>query len=170
MTNSPGALAKTNIDVRGEGGYIIVAPSVCVGDGTPKNVAGQYRVSDEFLPLRHGAGLALRSGPERSRSRKPAPNPAQADLPPRSSTEADDGKLFWRKVNDIAFQNLGAWVPDIFGGAAEYQPNTGAWRISSQALGRDLEEDLSIHPDGVTDWGVWDMGDARQGKRTPSTS
>ena len=57
-------------------------------------------------------------------------------------------------------------MPEIFGSAAEYQPNTGAWRISSKALGRELEEDLSIHPDGVTDFGVWDIGDARQGKRT----
>ena len=66
----------------------------------------------------------------------------------------------------MAFGNLGAWVPDLFGSAAEYQTNTGAWRISSQALGRDNDEDLSIHPDGVTDFGVWDIGDARQGKRT----
>ena len=57
-------------------------------------------------------------------------------------------------------------MPEIFGSAAEYQPNTGAWRISSKALGRELEEDLSIHPDGVTDFGVWDIGDAKQGKRT----
>jgi hypothetical protein len=83
-----------------------------------------------------------------------------------SSEKSDDGKLFWRKVNDIAFQNLGAWVPQIFGSAAEYQPNTGAWRISSKALGRELDEDLSISPLGGKDWGVWDIGDARQGKRT----
>ena len=61
---------------------------------------------------------------------------------------------FWRIVNDMAFGQLEAWVPDVFGGAAVYQPGTGAWRISSQALGRDLEEDLSIHPNGATDWGT----------------
>ena len=37
-------------------------------------------------------------------------------------------------------------MPEIFGSAAVYQPNTGAWRISSKALGRELEEDLSISP------------------------
>jgi len=61
---------------------------------------------------------------------------------------------FWRNVNDMAFGLLDAWVPDVFGGAAVYQPGTGGWRISSQALGRDLEEDLSIHPNGATDWGT----------------
>ena len=29
VTNSPGALGGQNIDVRGEGGYVIMAPSVC---------------------------------------------------------------------------------------------------------------------------------------------
>src|SRR4029450_620786 len=92
---------------------------------------------------------------------KPAPEPEQATTSssPRSSEKSDDGKQFWRKVNDIAFRHLGACVPEIFGRAAEYHPNPGAWRISSKALGRELEEDLSIHPDGVTDFGVWDIGD-----------
>ena len=148
VTNSPGALAKTNIDVRGEGGYIIVAPSVCVGDGS-KNVAGQYCVAGNFFHFAIAPDwlydlVLARPEPEP----KPAPKPAQATTSssPRSSEKSDDGKQFWRKVNDIAFQNLGAWVPEIFGSAAEYQPNTGAWRISSKALGRELEEDLSISP------------------------
>ena len=57
-------------------------------------------------------------------------------------------------------------MPDIFGSAAVYQPNTGAHRISSEFLGRDLEEDLSISPLGAKDWGVWDIGDANLGKRS----
>jgi hypothetical protein len=30
---------------------------------------------------------------------------------------------------------------------------TGAWRITSKNLGRDLEVDLSYHPDGISDYG-----------------
>src|SRR5262249_8871431 len=50
---------------------------------------------------------------------------------------------------------------------AVYQPGTGAYRVSSKALGRDLEEDLSIHPTGIVDFGVADQGDAYHGGRTP---
>jgi len=39
-------------------------------------------------------------------------------------------------------------------------------RVLARDQWSELEEDLSIHPDGVTDFGVWDIGDARQGKRT----
>jgi hypothetical protein len=39
--------------------------------------------------------------------------------------------------------------------------------VSSRALGRNLEEDLSIAPNGIRDWGVADMGDSRGGARTP---
>ena len=60
---------------------------------------------------------------------------------------------FWRSVKDAALANLDAWVPAIFP-EASYQPGTGAYRIKSSQLGRDLQEDLSIHPDGITDWGT----------------
>ena len=69
-------------------------------------------------------------------------------------------------MNILAFDKLGSWVLDVFGSAAKYQPKTGAYRISSRDLGRDLEEDLSIDPRGAKDWGVWDIGDARSGARS----
>ena len=77
------------------------------------------------------------------------------------------GESFFKNVNSYALENLDRWVPDLFGSRAEYQPGTGAYRISSKALGRNLQEDLSISPRGIKDWGVWDMGDPRKGKRTP---
>jgi hypothetical protein len=62
-------------------------------------------------------------------------------------------------------QNLSAWVPALFGSAAESK--SGSYRISSKALGRDLEEDLSISPKGIKDFGIHDQGDPREGRRTP---
>src|SRR5262249_47383858 len=73
----------------------------------------------------------------------------------------------WAILNTLALANLDKWVPQLFGDAAIYQPGTGAYRVPSEALGRDLQEDLSIHPKGIRDWGVADQGDAHQGGRTP---
>lgn len=73
---------------------------------------------------------------------------------------------FFGRVNAAALQNLDRWVPTIFGSDARLYPTTGAWRVSSRRLGRDLQEDLSIAPNGIVDFGVADMGDPRQGKRT----
>ena len=167
VTNSPGALAKTNIDVRGEGGYIDRG-TVRLRRRRQQERGRTILCRRELLPLREAPDWLYDLVLARSREPKPAPEPEQATTSssPRSSEKSDDGKQFWRKVNDIAFQNLGAWVPEIFGSAAEYQPNTGAWRITSKALGREHEEDLSISPAGVTDWGVWDIGDPREGRRT----
>ena len=130
-------------------------------------MAGQYCVSEKhFFHFAEAPDwlydLVLKKPEPKARRQ----NRRQPNSPPRSSAESDDGKQFWRKVNDTAFQNLGAWVPEIFGSAAVYQPNTGAWRINSEALGRENDEDLSIHPGGVTDWGVWDIGDPRGGRRS----
>src|SRR5262245_12504874 len=68
---------------------------------------------------------------------------------------------FFDAVKAAALANLDAWVP-AFLPKAEFQPNTGGWRVSSTDLGRDLQEDLSIHPTGIKDFGVHDMGDSHQ--------
>jgi putative DNA primase/helicase len=67
-------------------------------------------------------------------------------------------------VNDAAMQNLNAWVPALLPAARAY---LDGYRVSSRDLGRELEEDLSILPKGIVDWGLNDMGDAREGRRTP---
>ena len=82
---------------------------------------------------------------------------------PKERTPADDEDFFGR-VNEAALQSLGSWVPALFPSAREYGEG---YRVSSIDLQRDLEEDLSIVPDGIVDFGVADMGDERKGKRTP---
>lgn len=55
------------------------------------------------------------------------------------------------RVNYEALRRFDAWVPDLFGDAAK--PYQGGYRVSSQALGRALQEDLSLHPSGIRDHG-----------------
>jgi DNA polymerase len=104
----------------------------------------------------------------------PACSPADFETDKiRYQAKPDQPKAFdglggpWAILNALALANLNKWVPQLFGDAAVFQQGTGAYRVSSQALGRDLEEDLSIHPKGIKDWGVADQGDAHQGGRTP---
>jgi hypothetical protein len=74
------------------------------------------------------------------------------------------GNDFFRQVNEIALQRLGTWVPVLF---PQAKPTHDAgYRVSSALLGRNLEEDLSIHPSGIKDFGVHDMGDPQGGART----
>jgi hypothetical protein len=62
------------------------------------------------------------------------------------------GDSFWQRVNAAALASPDQWVKALFLDA-QYQPGTGAWRVSSKELGRTLEEDVSIHPDGIQDFG-----------------
>jgi RecA-family ATPase len=70
-------------------------------------------------------------------------------------------------VNDEGLKNLPPWVLELYP-EAEEQGSTGGYRVSSAALGRDLEEDLGITPQGIVDWGMHDHPEeTRGGKRTP---
>ena len=89
--------------------------------------------------------------------------PAEYSAPFRPSPPA--GGEFFSNVNHRALKCLSLWVPSIFP-SAKFQQSTGAFRITSRDLGRDLEEDLSIAPNGIVDFGVADMGDPRDGKRS----
>ncbi|EJE49590.1 putative P-loop ATPase [Acidovorax sp. CF316] len=92
--------------------------------------------------------------------------PAPAPAAQRSTAVGErDGRDDFAYVNGEAMRALHVWVPALFGGR-EVKSGQG-YRLTPKALGRDLQEDLSIKPEGIVDWGVADMGDARQGKRTP---
>src|SRR5262249_51855444 len=77
------------------------------------------------------------------------------------------GSNFFRDVNSAALQHLDAWVPVLFGGAEVRSGQIGGYRVSSDALGRGLQEDLSITSKGIKDFGVHDLDDSKEGKRTP---
>lgn len=126
----------------------------------PLREPGESRYSLESLSAAFPAQPASAPAPVASAAPKLA-----ASL--NAAKPAADRSTFFRQANDLALRNTGAWVPAVFGSAAHFQTGTGAWRISSKNLGRNLEEDLSIAPTGIVDFGVHDIGDARQGKRTP---
>jgi putative DNA primase/helicase len=75
--------------------------------------------------------------------------------------------VFFADVNTQALRRLAEWVPPLFGPDAIPRPGGEGYRVPSEALGRDLQEDLSLHPSGIKDFGVHDMGDPRKGKRSP---
>jgi hypothetical protein len=68
---------------------------------------------------------------------------------------AGEGETYWREINDTALKNLPAWVPHL--GLKKLHKRGGGYRaiadwrheVNSNAKG----EALSIHPEGITDWG-----------------
>ena len=127
-------------------------------EGTPREVA----VADEGALRRMHA--TIQEAKDRHKA-PPAPAPARAaagqGAPAGGSAGGDD----FARVNDAAMRALHVWVPALFGGREQVRGL--GYRLTSKALGRDLQEDLSIDPKGIVDFGVSDMGDARQGKRSP---
>ena len=58
---------------------------------------------------------------------------------------------FFEHVNVVALTRLDEWVPRVLPKAVKQA--TGGWRVTSNDLGRNYEEDLSIHPTGIRDFG-----------------
>ena len=163
LTNSVGGLAGRGIDIRGDGGYIVVAPS--------KRADGKaYEVEDpldffNFAPMPEWLHELIESEPKKSTSER-----ATEQMHARRTVNGSGGytESFFTRTNTEALRNLTAWVPSVFP-RAEYKQVSGMWvyRVTSADLGRDLEEDLSISPKGIKDWGVHDLGDSNGGRRTP---
>jgi hypothetical protein len=74
-----------------------------------------------------------------------------AEKPRANGHHKPSGGDFFASVNALAITELDRWVPLLHPRAKKQA--TGAWRISSRDLGRDLEEDLSYHPEGIADHG-----------------
>lgn len=94
----------------------------------------------------------------------PAGTPPATAAPARGAKPDPLASDDFRRVNEAAMAALQVWVPSLFASAI---PKGQGYRVTSKSLGRDLQEDLSIMPAGIVDFGVADMGDPKQGKRTP---
>ena len=100
--------------------------------------------------------------------------PAKAKAPqagqPGDAPQAGQGQAAsnldndFKRVNDAAMRSFDAWVPALFPAAKRVAKG---YRVASAALGRELEEDLTFHEEGIKDFGVHDLGDPREGRRTP---
>lgn len=75
------------------------------------------------------------------------PAPARPVAAPRPGQQTNDFKA----VNDAAYQALPVWVPQVFTAARKWR---GGYRVTSKALGRDLQEDLQLMPEGIMDFGT----------------
>lgn len=89
----------------------------------------------------------------------------------RGTVESKDELDKYQTLNKKALEEPEKWVPALFDKFIKM--DDGRYRITSKMLKRDLQEDLSISPigysfpPGIIDFGLADMGDPREGKRTP---
>ena len=70
----------------------------------------------------------------------------------------------FKRVNEAALRALPAWVPDLLPAAVA---KGDGYRVTSKALNRANQEDLSITPVGIVDFGQEGTGDPKDGRRTP---
>jgi hypothetical protein len=100
----------------------------------------------------------IRSAPRRlakltaaAAKEKPGPKPNGHMNGHTNGHARTSGDNFFANVNTIAMDRLDDWVPALHPTAKKHA--TGAWRITSNDLGRDLQEGLAYHPQGIRDHG-----------------
>jgi putative DNA primase/helicase len=168
---------KAKVEVLGQGQQFVAfgihpatkAPFIW-GDGTPETVplADLPAITQEQVDafIAEAEQILRRDGYRAKAEIEAASSPVPAPQRPARGRKVEAGADPFRAVNAEAMKRLEAWVPALFP-QAKRQASTGAWRVPSHVLGRKLEEDLSIAPGGIVDFGVHDQGDPRAGKRTP---
>ena len=147
-----------SVEVYRDGRYLTITGEHL--EGTPDTINPAPRTlaaCQERVKLHSETWAALK--------RAAQPKKQETSKPCERQHKPSTGDHFFRDVNDRALQNLSAWVPAVFGAKAR-RTNLG-YRVSSFNLGRNLQEDLSLTPQGIKDWGVHDLGDAKNGGRTP---
>jgi replicative DNA helicase len=117
------------VEVYGVGRYMTITGNQL--DGTPSEIREAPRSLARLSAIVDAA----------RESTRPKPNGQARPI-------TDD---FFANVNAVALGRLDDWVPVLHPTARKY-PN-GAWRVTSKDFGRNLEEDLSYHPDGIRDHG-----------------
>lgn len=130
-----GQMVTPDLDVRGDGGYVILAGSIML-DGRAYEWASVDGA--KAAPAPEWLAALVTVEPD-------APRMAAV----RGDASVPDGSFF-AKVNAKALGNLQAWVPAVFPAAVPYH---AGFRVSSKALGRALEEDISLVPEGIMDFG-----------------
>lgn len=167
------------IDVRGDGGYVIVPPSMMANGRAyrwlvppaaldPAGVA-MPAPTPELLDFVLRRGKWAREASSRGATNNVVPisvraaasiaaPPGEAPRGPGGASSGGaskkrGGEDFFHNVNSRALAALDRWARRIFP-SGRLEPGTGAWRVSSRDLGRALEEDISIHPSGIRDFGT----------------
>jgi hypothetical protein len=153
---------EARVEVYSRGRYLTVTGRHIAGTPNTINPAPRTLAVCRERAKLHGEtwGALRRAAAPKGASNGGAQSPSGQEAPP---TPPGGGS-----VNAAALrqENLEKWVPALFGDGAR-RSESGGYRISSETLGRAHEEDLSIIPKGIKDWGVPDMDDPREGRRTP---
>lgn len=105
----------------------------------------------EIRPIAPDALQQLRAmvdaAKESERAARQAARPAGAS---KGSAPASGGVDDFRRVNTMALMSLDAWVTALLPRARRWRDG---YRVTSADLGRQLEEDLQLSPEGIMDFG-----------------